>query len=293
MSDKPLKWLLFISLAIIWGSSFILMKEGLRFLTAFQVASVRIVSSGLVLLPLAIYSFKRVPKNKILLIFLSGSLGSLLPAYLFCIAEQGIDSSFAGTLNSLTPIFVIITGVLFFNIKTSTQKIIGILVAFSGSVLLFITHPNLNVGSNLSYVLFIILATFFYGFNVNLVQRYLKEIPTLQIVSMALCLNAIPALIALYFSGFFLLDLGNKGVLISMGYSCLLGALGTSIANILFYILIKKAGAVFSSTVTYGIPFVAILWGIIYRENIGWIQVSSLSVILIGVYITNRKVAIK
>ena len=142
-------------------------------------------------------------------------------------------------------------------------------------------------------MLFIILATFFYGFNVNLVQRYLKEIPTLQIVSMALCLNAIPALIALYFSGFFLLDLGNKGVLISMGYSSLLGALGTSIANILFYILIKKAGAVFSSTVTYGIPFVAILWGIIYHENIGWIQVSSLSVILIGVYITNRKIAIK
>jgi drug/metabolite transporter (DMT)-like permease len=288
--DKAIgKWVLYILLSFIWGSSFILMKEGLLHLSAFQVASVRIVASGLVLLPIAIKSFKTVPTNKLPVVFLSGSLGSLFPAYLFCIAEQGIDSSLAGTLNSLTPIFVLVTGFLFFNNKTTMIKVICIVIAFLGSVLLFITKPHMTVGNNLIYILFVILATFFYGLNVNLVQRHLKEIPSLQIVSMALVMNAIPALVMLVFSGFFALDFNDNGVWVSIGFSCILGAIGTSVANILFYMLIKKAGVVFSSMVTYGIPFIAILWGIIYKERVGWLEVLCLSVILLGVYIANKK----
>jgi drug/metabolite transporter (DMT)-like permease len=168
-------------------------------------------------------------------------------------------------------------------------KVIGIVIAFLGSVLLFITKPHMTVGNNLIYILFVILATFFYGLNVNLVQRHLKEIPSLQIVSMALVMNAIPALVMLVFSGFFALDFNDNGVWVSIGFSCILGAIGTSVANILFYMLIKKAGVVFSSMVTYGIPFIAILWGIIYKERVGWLEVLCLSVILLGVYIANKK----
>ena len=289
MNGNVLKWFLFIGLSFIWGSSFILMKEGLEGLNAFQVASLRIVASGLVLLPLAIKSIKLIPANKLLPVFLSGTLGSLLPAYLFCIAEQGIDSSMAGALNSLTPVFVIITGALFFNNKASKQKVIGVFVAFSGCVLLFFSQPNVMLNSNLFLISLIILATIFYGLNVNLVFKYLKEIPSLQIVSVALCLNAIPALLCLYFFGYFSLDFTSREVLVASGFSVLLGALGTSIANILFYVLIKKAGAVFSSMVTYGIPFVAIFWGVIYHEKTGLMQVLSLCVILVGVYIANRR----
>ena len=289
MNGNVLKWFLFIGLSFIWGSSFILMKVGLEGLNAFQVASLRIVASGLVLLPLAIKSIKLIPANKLLPVFLSGTLGSLLPAYLFCIAEQGIDSSMAGALNSLTPVFVIITGALFFNNKASKQKVIGVFVAFSGCVLLFFSQPNAMLNSNLFLISLIILATIFYGLNVNLVFKYLKEIPSLQIVSVALCLNAIPALLCLYFFGYFSLDFTSREVLVASGFSVLLGALGTSIANILFYVLIKNAGAVFSSMVTYGIPFVAIFWGVIYHEKTGWMQVLSLCVILVGVYIANRR----
>jgi drug/metabolite transporter (DMT)-like permease len=145
------------------------------------------------------------------------------------------------------------------------------------------------VGGNLFLISLIIMATICYGLNVNLVFKYLKDIPSLQIVSVALLLNAIPALLCLYFFGYFSLDFANREVLIASGFSVLLGALGTSVANILFYILIKKAGAVFSSMVTYGIPFVAIFWGVIYHEKTGWMQVLSLCVILAGVYIANRK----
>ena len=87
MNKGFLNWFIFIALSIIWGSSFILMKEGLKSLSAYQVASLRIVFSGLVLLPTAIKTFRLIPRDKIMVIFLSGLLGSLLPAYLFCIAE--------------------------------------------------------------------------------------------------------------------------------------------------------------------------------------------------------------
>ncbi|MBP9099129.1 MAG: DMT family transporter [Ferruginibacter sp.] len=293
MNSKLINWLIFIALSFIWGSSFILMKEGLVALTAFQVASLRIISSGLVLLPVAYKSFKQIPGNKIFFTFMSGVLGSLLPAYLFCIAEQGIDSSLAGTLNSLTPIFVIIIGAVFFHSKTETHKIIGILVAFSGSVFLFFSQPGFSHNSNIFYVLLVVLATMMYGINVNMVHRYLNHIPSIQIAALALSLNAIPALVVLYFTGYFNLDLSNRAIMISTGYSVILGIFGTAIASIIFYMLIKRAGAVFSSMVTYGIPFVAIIWGIIYGENIGWKQVVGLFIILTGVYLANRKIGDK
>ncbi len=284
-----LNWFIFILLSIIWGSSFIMMKEGLLHLSAFQVASLRIIFSGIVLLPAAVKHFKSIPKNKVLIIFLSGVLGSLLPAYLFCVAELGIDGALAGTLNSLTPIFVIITGALFFSSKTSTNKILGICIAFTGSILLLLSKGHMQESQNLVYVSYVVLATIFYGFNVNMVHKHLKDIGSIQIASVALTLNAIPALIVLYFTGYFSLPLSDSGILYSTGHAALLGILGTAIASIIFYVLIKRAGAVFSSMVTYGIPIVANFWGVIYGEEVGLKQFGCLALILLGVYLANRK----
>ena len=268
-----------------------MMKEGLLHLSAFQVASLRIIFSGIVLLPAAIRHFKSIPKDKVLIIFLSGVLGSLLPAYLFCVAELGIDGALAGTLNSLTPIFVIITGALFFSSKTSANKILGIGIAFAGSILLLLSKGHMQERQNLVYVSYVVLATIFYGFNVNMVHKHLHHIGSIQIASVALTLNAIPALVVLYFTGYFNLPLSDSGILYSTGHAALLGILGTALASIIFYVLIKRAGAVFSSMVTYGIPIVANFWGIIYGEEVGLKQFGCLALILAGVYIANRKSA--
>jgi drug/metabolite transporter (DMT)-like permease len=90
-------------------------------------------------------------------------------------------------------------------------------------------------------------------------------------------------------TGYFSLDFSDKGVLASSGYSFILGIFGTAVASVIFYMLIKRAGAVFSSMVTYCIPVVAIMWGLIYGEKVGWKQFASLLIILAGVYIANRK----
>lgn len=288
MKQGLLNWLIFFLLSLIWGSSFVLMKEGLVSLTAYQVASLRIVFSGLVLLPTAIKYFRHIPKNKLVIIILSGVLGSLLPAYLFCIAEEGIDSALAGTLNSLTPIFVIVTGALFFKSKTTFNKVLGILISFTGSILLLFSKGHMQESQNLMYVSFVVLATIFYGINVNMVHRYLKNIASLQIAAVALTINAIPALLVLIFTGYFNLNFADKGIQLSTAASAVLGVMGTALASVIFYMLVKRAGAVFASTVTYGIPVVAIIWGIIYKEEVGWKQVACLMLILLGVYFANR-----
>jgi drug/metabolite transporter (DMT)-like permease len=289
VSKGFLNWSIFIVLSVIWGSSFILMKEGLKNLSAYQVASLRIVFSGIVLLPTAVKYFRHIPKDKLVTIFLSGLLGSLLPAYLFCVAEEGIDSALAGTLNSLTPIFVIITGAVFFNSKASVNKVLGIIISFAGSILLLLSKGHMQENQNLLYISYVVLATIFYGINVNMVHRYLHHIPSLQIAAVALTLNAIPALVVLYFTGYFNLPFTNNGVLLSTGAAAVLGIFGTAVASIIFYMLVKRAGAVFASMVTYGIPVVAIIWGVIYQEEVGWKQVACLLLILLGVYVANRK----
>jgi drug/metabolite transporter (DMT)-like permease len=291
MNKGFINWFIFIALSIIWGSSFILMKEGLQNLTAYQVASLRIVFSGMVLLPTAIKYFRQIPKDKIGIIFLSGLLGSLLPAYLFCIAEEGIDSALAGTLNSLTPIFVIITGALIFKSKTSFNKILGIIISFTGSILLLLSKGRIPENENLIYISYVVIATICYGINVNMVHKYLHNIGSLQIAAVALSLNAIPASIILAATGYFKLPLTQNSILWSTGAAAILGIMGTAVASIIFYMLVKRAGAVFASMVTYGIPVVAIVWGIVYKEEIGINQVLCLALILTGVYVANRKKA--
>lgn len=289
MTNNPSKYLLFILLSLIWGSSFILMKLGMNALSAWQVASVRIISSGLVLLPLAVPAFRRIPRRLWGWVFLSGTLGSLLPAYLFCLAEQKIDSSLAGTLNALTPVFTIVTGVLFFSIKTPIHKALGVGVAFMGAIFLFLSKHELQSAGNLSYSLFILLATFSYGLNVNLVQKKLKTCSALDIVSIALLLNAIPAMFVLGLTPAQAPLTLSISMIKSLAAALVLGAIGTSLANVLFYQLIKQAGSLFASLVTYGIPFVAMGWGWADGEAVTMVQVLCLMLILTGVYLANRQ----
>ncbi len=254
-------------------------------LTAYQVAAIRVASSGLILLPVTLKHIRSIPRDKLGYVFLSGLLGSLLPSFLFCMAEESIDSALAGTLNSLTPIFTIIVGAWLFNIKIPSQKILGILVAFVGSILLLLSK-GIGGNDNLYYSSFIILATLCYGINVNLVQKHLKDIGSLKTAAVALSLCAIPAFIILYFTGYF--SLTASKMLAGTVAAVILGLFGTALATIIFYILIKRAGAIFSSMVTYGIPFVAIFWGILFHEDVTWKQIFCLGLILVGVYVANR-----
>lgn len=288
MRDKLINWGLFCILSVIWGSSFILMKAGMNALTPYDVASIRILSAGLVLTPFARTALLQVPRNKLSLVILSGLLGSFFPAYLFCIAETRIDSSLAGILNALTPLFTILVGVSFFQLQANARKIIGVAIGFIGLYMLVSPNGNLHF-QNFSYILLVLAATFFYGINVNMVGRHMQGVGSLNIASLAFVFLIVPTLIILYINGYFSLPLGNRTVLMSTLASAVLGIMGTAVASILFYKLVKRAGTLFASMVTYGIPFIAVLWGVFYGEQVTVWQTGCLGVILGGVYLVNRK----
>lgn len=283
-----MNWGLFIVLTLIWGSSFILMKEGLVRLSAYQVAALRIFSAGIVLLPMAIKAFRQIPFEKARTIVISGTIGSFIPAFLFCIAEEHINSSLAGILNALSPLFAILIGVLFYQMKTNKQKIVSVLVGFLGLCLLFVSKDGFQFDGDIGYSMLIVLATVGYGINANLLARHLKDVPSLNIAAVAFSTLAIPAFFILLFTGYFHSSFSDTAFLKASIAAMILGIMGTAAAQILFYMLLKRTNVLFSSMVTYTIPFVAILWGVAYGETITGLQIACLAVILSGVYLANR-----
>ncbi len=263
------------------------MKFGMEVLSPYQVAALRMISAGVILLPFAITAYKKIPANKIGIVLLAGIFGSFFPAFLFCIAEIKIDSSLAGILNALTPLFTILIGVLFFKAKVSTNRYVGVIVGFVGLALLFLSKGNITF-TYISYALLVLLATIFYGFNVNLVGQSLQNIGSINIASLAFTMLIPLSVIILWITGYFNYPLLQHSILLATGASTVLGVFGTAFASILFYILVKRAGGLFASTVTYGIPFVAVFWGLLSGEKITMLQVGCLGIILVGVYLANK-----
>jgi drug/metabolite transporter (DMT)-like permease len=263
------------------------MKYGMHVLSPYQVACLRMISAGVVLLPFSYRAFKQIPKENRGLIFISGLLGSFFPAFLFCIAETKITSTLAGILNALTPLFTISLGIAFYKMKVSRLKTIGVLIGFFGLCLLPFAAGKSIGFQNVSYSLYAIIATVMYGINVNLVSHKLKHLPSIQIASLAFSFLLIPSLIILYFTGYFADT--DKIMSVSTLASCVLGIGGTAIATILFYRLIKIAGSLLASLVTYGIPFVALFWGLLEGEPVSVWEIACLFIILSGVWLVNKK----
>jgi len=263
------------------------MKIGLEYLNPFEVATLRILSAGIVLSPFAFNAIRQIPRNKLANVILSGLLGSFFPAFLFCFAETKLDSSLTGMLNSLTPICAVIIGTLFFDMKVRIRKVVGIIIGLIG--LFFMVSPTGQFRfANPMYLSMVILATILYAINVNMVSRKLHGIGSINIASIAFVVLIIPCLLILFYTGYFSRTMTEPKFIKSTLAACILGMGGTAIANIFFYILVKRAGALFSSMVTYGIPFIALGWGMLYGEQVTLVEIECLGIILAGVYLANK-----
>lgn len=263
------------------------MKKSSEHLNGLQIGATRIFAAGIAFLPFAIFHFSKIPRGKFLVVLLTGVLGNFLPALLFASAIKGNgESSLASILNSLTPLFVIVIGVLFFKSKVQSRKIAGVLVGFAGLVILSLSRGPVSTKD--SGLLYILVATVFYGITVNLVSHYLKGIDGFKIATVSLTVMAIPSAILMWQQGVFTAFHYNEEARISIGVACLLGVVGSAIATALYYVLIQKAGGIFASLVTYAIPIVAIGWGLLANENITAMQLGCLALILAGVYLANR-----
>ncbi len=282
--------LIFLALTIIWGTSFILIKKGLLVFDPYQLGSLRIIITFLALLPISIPYLRMVKLKDWLILLISGSLGSFFPAYLFALAQQGLNSSTAGILNSLTPLFTLLIGVVFFTFKAKWWNYIGIIITFIGTYGLLSISGGQGISFNFKYGSLIILASLFYGIQVNIVKYLLSHIPSINLVAIQFFIIGFPALIVLFFfTDFTQIVSFEPEFLEGLMYVGILSLVATALALILFYRLVKLVDPVFSSSVTYFIPAVATLWGIIDGEKIGGSYFLFVTIILAGVFLINRK----
>lgn len=283
------KWFYLAALSFIWGSSFILIKKGLVGLTAIELGSIRIIISALALIPFTFNRLKEISHKQWKWIIISAFVGSFFPAFLFAFAEQEIDSSVASILNSIVPLNTIIIGLVLFGIKSTKRQIIGVLLGFFGAYQLIISGMNLNPDQNYFYSGLVIICSFLYAFNVNIIKKYLQELSAVAIATGHFIVILIPSIIVLLISDFNFEKLQSPETQTSLFYVVLLAIFGTTLAKILFNKLINISSAVFASSVTYSMLIVSIFWGILDGENFSFNQLFATVIIILGILLTNKK----
>jgi drug/metabolite transporter (DMT)-like permease len=289
-AHKREAYILIAILAIVWGSSFILIKRALDVYTPVQVGALRMFVAFLFMLPFIIKHFGKIEKSKWKYLAATGFLGNGIPSILFPLAETRINSALAGMINTLTPIFTLIVGMVFFKMKVGNNRIFGLIIGLIGAVLLITGRVGgISIDAANSYALFVVLSTICYGFSVNILRNKLSDIDSIRITGFALFFAGLPFGILL-FSGDFISRTQNiSGAGMSIFYVLILGIMGTSFSTILFNKLVKISGALSAASVTYLIPIVAVMWGVLDNEVIGLYQVVGLLAILFGVYMVNRQ----
>ena len=283
-------WAILLGLVLVWGSSFILIKKSLLYFTSDEVGVLRIVITFLFLLPLAILKIKKVDKRTSWTLLISGIIGSVIPSWLFATAQTQIGSSMAGTLNALTPLFTLIIGVLFFNLRTRWYNVLGVFIGLVGAVGLIYASSHTGLETNIKYSLLVVVATLCYAINVNLIKTYLSHLDSLTITALTFFFVGIPLTMFILFASDVPSNLINKPeTLVGLGYLSILSVIGTALALIAFNKLIKTNSPVFASSVTYLIPVVAIAWGIIDGEVFKLTYAFWFTIIILGVFLVNAK----
>ena len=289
-NNNTKKWVYLIVLSLIWGTSFILIKKALLGLTAYQLGALRTLITGLFLFAAGFNKIGLIKKEHWKWIALSGFLGSFIPAFFFAIAETEIDSAVVSVLNSLVPLNTVLLGVAVFKITSSTRQVVGVIIGFVGTSILILEGADLNPNQNYLYAGFVIASTVMYAINVNIIKRYLQDVKPLAIAVGNYVVIFIPALIVLFFTGFFTSEnFGNPAFTTAIGYVAILSFFGTALAKVLFNTLVQISTPVFASSVTYVMPIVALTWGLLDGETFSWTQGLGTLIILVGVYLANRK----
>lgn len=289
MNNKLINWIILIALALTWGSSFILMKRGLEVFSSEQVASMRIFIAFLFLSPLVFWHVKKSLLKHWKGYIGMGVIGNLIPAFLFTKAETGLSSSLTGSLNSLTPLFTLLVGVILYRQKTGWMNVLGIIIGFVGATGLTMVGKENGMDNELLYIFYVVMATVCYALSVNIIKQYLSGVDSLTATVWALLFIG-PVAGCYLFTTDFVEKLTNvPGAWQSLGYTSILAIFGTALSVIVFNTLIKNTNTLFASSVTYLIPIVAMGWGIFDNEAVSVWHFAWIGLILLGVYLVNKE----
>ncbi|MFK7805495.1 MAG: DMT family transporter [Anaerolineae bacterium] len=294
MKDSNLKmgfseWSLLLFLALLWGSSFLLMKVAVQELPVFTVVLGRV---GIAALVMTVYVFAKglaMPTSfkEWGQLFLLGFLRAGLPISLFVWAGTQIDSSVSGILNSTTPLFtVLVAHFLTQDEKLTSNKLLGIIAGMVGVVFLIGPNALQGLGNNVLGQMAVLGATLSYGF-AGVYGRRFKHMPVAVSTAGLLIGSTLMILpIALFLDQPWLL----RPSLIATGSVVALAVFNTGIAFMVWLTLVLKVGATNTSQVTIIIPVVALILGfIVLQEAIEWNAVVGLGFILLGLAISQNR----
>lgn len=289
MNDYNKKWFYLSILSLIWGSSFILIKKGLVGLNSVQLASLRMIFAASVIYIYSYNSIKKIPKKSWKWIVITAYLGTFFPVYLISYGQTEIESGLASIITTVTPINTLIIGIIFFSLTFSIKQLLGLFIGLVGAVLLLYEASETNLNSNIYFSFFIYLTTVGYAASVNLIKKYLTNIPPEAVTAGIFLSISPPAIIVLYFSDFTDLNFQDPLILKSIFFVLVLGVFGSAIAQTLFNKFVKISSPIFASAVTYTMPVVAIFWALIDGEILSIMQFFATAIILIGVYLVNKR----
>lgn len=281
-------WLVLIFLSIIWGSSFILMKKALVALDPIDLACMRIVITATSFFPFLFIYRSEIPWDRWKQFFLVGITGNGLPAFLFFMAQTKISSSLSGLLNSLTPLWTMIIGALFFSVVLSKTRILGVIIGFLGAAVLILFGNAGNLDGDIGYSLLVVLATLSYGSSVNIVKTYFQHTRSVLISATSFCSIAPLPLLYILYNRSWDIDFTSTEVVYSFGAVLILSLVGTAFATLVFYKLVQNTSAIFGSSVAYLMPIVALGWGFLDGEAIYLTHSIGIVLILLGVYLIRR-----
>lgn len=282
------KWFLLFIMALTWGSSFILIKKSLPAFSPYEIGAFRVGLSGLLLSFIGIPALRKMKFRDVSWIAAAGFFGNFLPMFLFPIAQTKVSSSLAGIINSLEPIFVLVLGFLIFGIRSKLVQVIGAIIGFAGAAtLLFFSEMN-SEESNMAFTLLMVIASASYAVSALIIKLKLQHVKSLHVSSSVFSIWMIPSLFILLFTGFFTMEYTYR-TYEALGYLSILSVFGTAVGIALFYKLIQDTSAVFASSVSYLLPVVAVIWGVLDGEQFTIWYLLGAVLILIGIYLIREK----
>lgn len=278
----PQEWGLLSGVALIWGSSFVLIEVGLDAFAPALVTLLRL-TFGALTLALLPQARRAVPREEWPAIALLGLLWMAIPFLLFPFAQQRIDSSLAGMLNGAVPLFAAAAATVIFRRLPAPRQLVGLGIGFLGVVA--VSWPAVQ-GARATAVgaAMIIIATVFYGIALNLAVPLQRRHGTLPVFLRAQLVAA--ALVA----PLGLAGLGDSSFAWpSLAATVVLGCLGTALAFVAMGLLVGRVGATRGSIAIYFIPVVAIVLGVLLRaEAVAPVSVAGTALVLVGAYLTSR-----
>lgn len=290
---QAIGWTGFLILGILgltWGSSFILIKKTLQVFGPVQVACLRLSITAIALAPVAWRRRAAVQWARWPYYLAVGLLGTAIPAFLFAFAQRKVSSSVAGMLNTLTPLFTLVLGIVFFRAKVIWAKVLGVSIGLAGAAVLILLGQQGALSGSIWHSLLIVLATVCYGANLNVVATCFPKEDTLTLSAVSYTMVGLPALAILGFGTDFGQHLyaDTQSALAGLGYATILSLGGTVIASVLFFKLVQQTSAVFSSMVAYLMPVVALGWGLLDGETLTVFHLLGIALIMTGVYLSRR-----